>query len=140
MFTSGMLLDVNLINMLGGWNERLAIDCVDDYICLKAERLNIERYIFGECKLTHRLGIPKTINFHGHIINLRNDNPSRLYSIYKSHVMICRLYPEAKAYRKEAFTFWSKTCINVLLFEKNRVKKGIAILSGIFAGLFCKVT
>ena len=29
---------------------------------------------------------------------------------------------------------------DVLLFEKNRVKKGIAILSGIFAGLFCKVT
>ena len=113
MFTSGMLMKTDLLSQLGGWNELFAIDCVDDELCLKAGRLGIGKYILGDVKLEHRLGNPNVVYFRGRKIILRNDNPNRLYSIYKSHVLMCRLFPEVKSYRAETKSFWGGNVIYI---------------------------
>jgi len=139
MFTSGMLIKTVLLNELGGWNELFAIDCVDDELCLKAGRKGIRKYILGDAKLVHRLGNPNIVTFRGHKITLRNDSPSRLYSIYKSHVLMCRLYPEDKSYRAESKSFWGKNVIYIVMFEKNRIQKLLAIFRGILSSMFTKI-
>ena len=139
IFTSGMLIKTELLNQLGGWNDLFTIDCVDDELCIKAGRLGIGKYILGEIKLEHRLGNPNIVFFRGRKITLRNDSPSRLYSIYKSHVLMCRLFPKAKSYRAESKSFWGKNVIYVLMFEKNRIRKFVAIFRGILSGMFTKI-
>lgn len=139
MFTSGMLIKIDLLNQLGGWNELFAIDCVDDELCLKAGQLGIGKYILGDVKLVHRLGNPQIVTYRGWKINLRNDSPSRLYSIYKSHVLMCRLFPDAKSYRAESKSFWGKNVIYILMFEKKKVQKLFAIFRGILSGMFTKI-
>lgn len=139
MFTSGMLLKTDLLSQLGGWNELLTIDCVDDELCLKAGRLGIEKYIMGDVKFMHRLGNPHIVSLRGHKITLRNDSPSRLYSIYKSHVLMCRLFPEVKSYRAESISFWGKNVIYILMFEDNKIRKISAAIRGLLSGMFTKI-
>lgn len=139
IFTSGMLIKTDLLSQIGGWNELFAIDCVDDELCFKARRLGIGKYILGDNELEHRLGNPNVVSFRGRKITLRNDSPSRLYSIYKSHVLMCRLFPEVKSYRAESISFWGKNVIYILMFEDNKIRKISAAIRGLLSGMFTKI-
>lgn len=140
IITSGMLVSVNIINRVGGWNEIFDIDCVDEEFCLKAQKIGIKSYICTKCILTQRFGVPKHVKLFGHVGVLRNDSPSRLYSIYKNHVILIRMYPEVKSIRKDFWTSKLGIIKWIVVFEESRLRKLYAIVSGIICGCFYNIS
>lgn len=138
VITSGMLVSIGVLDSVGGWNESFDIDCVDDEFCLHAKSCGIKSYIIGQCILNQRYGAPCTSSFMGRRIQLRNDSPRRLKSIYKSHISLMRMFPNSQTV-KEDWRYWRWLIKWIFLLEHNRFKKMYAIMSGITLGLICKI-
>lgn len=138
IITSGMLLKVEFIDQVGGWNEFFPIDCVDDDFCLRANRKGIRCYVFGMCRLHQQFGTPKTVSFLGHSAIINYDSPKRLYSIYKYHVILARLFPESKSARSELLGYWKRLIKWYVIGGANPLRNFLAIFSGIISGLFIK--
>ena len=140
IITSGMLLKTETIDEIGGWNEAFFIDCVDDEFCLRAKSKGIKSFFLGDCMLHHTFGTPGEVRFMGRSFTLRNDSPQRLYSIYKSHVLLTRMFPENKIVRKELFRFWFPLIKWTFLLEDQKAAKLYSTLKGIVQGLLCNLS
>lgn len=137
IITSGMLVDISIINRIGGWNEFFDIDCVDDEFCLSAKRLGISSYVFGMCRMIHHLGNPKPVRVFKKSTFVPNYSYNRLYGIYKSHVSLLRMFPEVQSIRIDFWNYWIPQIKWIVVCENNHVKKFFAILGGILKGLVC---
>lgn len=135
IITSGMLLDVEIVDKIGGWNELFSIDCVDYEFCLKAKDVGVNVYLLGDCHLIQRYGTPKKVKMFGHEAQLRNDSPARLYSIYRSLVVLMRMFPSNLFLKRDFWDNWMGLIKWILVFEDNRVKKVYAIFRGILSGI-----
>lgn len=140
LITSGMLIERKLIDIIGGWNEFFAIDCVDDEFCLRAKEKGIQTYMFGGIFLLQRFGIPRVAKLLGHEAKLRNDSPRRLYSIYKNHLILIRLFPKVSSIRKDFRVCWVGIIKWIVFFENKRFSKLFAIIRGIISGLTCDIS
>lgn len=140
IITSGMLIERELIDVIGGWNEYFTIDCVDDEFCLRAKKNGIQTYMFGGIKLLQRFGTPHVARLLGYEVKLRNDSPKRLYSIYKNHIILMRLFPEISSIKKDFRVCWLAIIKWIVVFESNRFSKLSAIMRGIISGLFCDLS
>ncbi len=132
--TSGMLILVSLVDKIGGWDEDFKIDAVDDEFCLHAHSLGIKTFVVKGIEMRHRLGEAVRRTLGGHTIILSNYSPRRLYGIYRNKSILIRKYPQFD-YIRDDFNSWLRNIIWILLFEKNKAKKSVAILRGCFAGL-----
>ena len=137
VITSGMLIPVRLINIIGGWNELFSVDSVDIEFCFRAWRKGVPVYKVSSCCLNQRYGTPQTVEFWGHRVVLRNDSPQRLFNIFRNFIIMTRKYPERRFFRKEIlYKMWIKRIKWILFFENNRISKMKAIIHGIVSGLF----
>lgn len=132
--TSGMLIPMEMINKIGGWNEEFKIDSVDDEFCLHAHTLGIKIFVVKDIVMQHRLGNPEMRKFLGHKVILKNYPPSRLYGIYKNNILLIRKFPQFTYIRKD-FEGWLRYIVWILMFEGNKTRKFISILRGCIAGL-----
>ena len=137
--TSGMLLKVELIDQVGGWNEFFPLDCVDDDFCLRAKRKGIRTYRFGMCRLHQQFGTPKKVSFLGHSSIICYDSPKRLYSIYKYHVILVRMFPEMECVKSELLGYWKRLIKWYVIGGAKPIRNFHAIFSGIISGLICKI-
>ena len=140
LITSGMLIERKLIDKIGGWNEFFAIDCVDDEFCLRAKARGIQTYMFGGIELLQRFGTPHIARLLGHEAKLRNDSPGRLYSIYKNHLVLIRLFPRVSSIRRDFRDCWVGIIKWIVFFENKRFSKLFAIIRGIISGLTCDIS
>ena len=136
LITSGMLMPIDIVDRIGGWNEFFTIDSVDTEFCLRAWSKGIPVYQINKCNLNQRFGLPKLASFMGHKVDLRNDSPLRLYNIYRNFLILSRLFPKRKTFREKFYKGWIRRIKWILLFEDNRVKKISAIVRGLCSGLF----
>ena len=133
--TSGMLIPVNLINKIGGWDEEFKIDSVDDEFCLHAHLLGIKIFAVKDIVMQHRLGNPETRNFLGHTITLRNYPPSRLYGFFRNNFILAKKYPQYPYVRKDLKDNLKNQLIWITLLEDNKTRKIASIIRGCIAGL-----
>lgn len=139
IITSGMLISVELINRIGGWNEKFSIDCVDDEFCLRAKKIGVKTYIFGMCRLCQRYGTPKKVSFLGRSAVINYDSPGRLYSIYKNHVLLLRLFPENIKIKEEFWKHWVPLIKWTVVFGSKPIDNLFAIFRGILSGRIVKI-
>lgn len=139
IITSGMLLSVELISRIGGWNEAFSIDCVDDEFCLRAKNMGIKTYILGMCRLYQRYGAPKNVSFLGRSVTINYDSPRRLYSIYKNHVYLLRLFPENIKIKEEFWKHWVPLIKWTVVFGSKPIANLFAIIRGILSGRIMKI-
>lgn len=135
LMTSGLLLSVPLISLIGGWNEFFKIDCIDHEFCFRAKRKSVHMYIFNTI-LNHNLGYPHEVHFMGHHNRLLNYSAQRYYSIYRSYMCLIRLYPDEK-YLKEFYKcYWLGSIKWIFFFERHRFQKLYFIFKGVLSGYF----
>ena len=137
--TSGMLLRLSLIAKVGGWNESFVIDGVDDEFCFRSSRYGEKVFRFMNVFLIQKYGNPQSVSIGPYSYVLRNDSVARLYSIYKSIILLIRMYPEQVSYKQWCRAYWGKRVKWILLFEDNGFKKVYSIVKGIISGFFCKL-
>ena len=129
--TSGMLVPISVLNLVGGYCELFNIDGIDMDFCLKAKEHNISVVIIRKGILHQRYGIPMVRYIMGKRITCSNYMPFRLYEIIYSHIIIFFVHKMSIKSR-----IWIvRQCVveipmKILLFEDNKIKKLKAICSG----------
>ena len=141
IITSGMLLPIEMVNYIGGWDENFEIDGLDDEFCLRAKQKGVQAYYWGACRLNQRYGNPERAKLFGKALNveLRNYSPSRLYSIYKNHILLIRKFPEERSLKYDFKHVWLPNIFLIAMFEKHRIKKLFSICKGIIDGFYTQL-
>lgn len=138
--TSGMLVPVEVLNKIGGYDEQFTIDGIDLDFCLKAKYNGIKTWAFKECVLKQRFGQPIEKKIIWKTIQVTSYSTIRLYSIYKGHIILLRRYKVSKLLKRRLLkNYLYYVPRNILLFEKEKRKKISAIIKGIYSGMVCKV-
>ncbi len=132
IITSGMLVPLEIINSVGGWDEDFAVDGVDNDFIFHALSLGIKGWLTGDCILHQQFGKVEFRHFLGFRYRVYNYSPERLYGIYRNNLMVIRRYPCTKdfALRFRRNWFWRKP-VRILLGESDKKAKFTAIRRGI---------
>ena len=141
LINSGMLQSVDTINKVGGWREDFRIDAFDIEYCYHAKELGIKCYRVGGYLMEHTLGNPSVKRVFGKQLHLLNYSSSRLYEIYRNHIIVIRKYKETKVLKRNFLRFWMKDhLLAVLLGENNKMEKLCAIFRGVLSGFISSVS
>jgi rhamnosyltransferase len=132
--TSGMLLPVEMIDKIGGWDELFRIDCVDFDFCLCASESGFYTYTVKGARLKQRFGNPQAILFRGQKKYVKNYPPVRLYTYYRDIFILKKKHPES-LFVKNALKARLKKMKGILFYESEKFNKATAIVKGIVAGL-----
>jgi len=129
VMTSGNIVNLSIFNKVGGLDENLFIDRVDHDYCSTLIENNFIIKQINTCKLQHNLGaISKTIGNK----EITNHSPLRRYYITRNSLYYIEKHIKKRTrhcigYAKD---FMKDTLFSVL-FEKNKIKKTEAIITGI---------
>jgi rhamnosyltransferase len=130
--TSGSIIPVKKSIEIGGFDENLFIDEVDDEFSYRMRKNGFEIIEFPFIVLKHSLGKQTFHNILGLKFNTFNHNALRKYYISRNKVYMVKKYPFiGKRYIIDIF----KIVIKVILVENNKLKKISSIIHGCVDGL-----
>lgn len=136
--TSGTLINIELLNELGGYRDDFFVDGIDIELCLRAKHYGISTYELSNCQLHQRFGSPKTTRILGKDQHTSNYSPRRLEEILKTHVILLRDYPCSFSTRKKIImTYFWKLPQKLLFLEDDKWNKFRAVWRGIREGWRC---
>lgn len=140
IITSGMLVPIDILNDVGGYNEEFKIDGIDSYFCYSAMEKGYGVYTVKGCVLKQKFGGENLVSFLKYNFYTYHYSASRLYEIYKSQVIIIRRFHVTAEYNKR---FWRnrilKWPVKILLGEGDKWNKYKNICKGLFAGILYKI-
>lgn len=130
--TSGSIIPVEKSVEIGGFDENLFIDEVDDEFSYRMKENGFEILEFPFIVLKHSLGKQTFHNILGFKFNTFNHNALRKYYISRNKVYMLKKYPYiGKRYIIDIF----KIIIKVILVENDKLKKISSICHGCIDGL-----
>jgi len=132
LITSGMLIPVAATIELGGFREDYFIDSVDHEFCLRARANGYRILISCRPVMRHSIGSKMDASRHFSRFASFNHSPTRKYFIARNTLTTARLY----FFREPLWSMrqgWrlASDFASILLFEKNKLKKAKAFLSGL---------
>lgn len=141
LITSGSLIPIEVLNTLGGYDERLSIDGLDTDLSYRAKANGILLLRFEGCNLIQRFGEPVVRSFCGKEYHISMYSPKRLRSILKAHVYLIRKHKnmsrDVKRYILRHYVV-DKTK-EIILFENQKMRKLFSLYDGIIEGLFVRL-
>ncbi len=121
VMTSGNIINLNMWQEVGGFEEKLFIDDVDIDYCLKVRTANARIITFKNIFLNHNLGKLKVVYIVSFKFCLFQHVPIRTYYIFRNN-----LYTFVKHFRKHPVVIVRriveliKEFVRILLFQENR--------------------
>lgn len=134
VITSGMLVPIQLLDQIGGYNENFFVDSIDIELCLRAKDKGFLVYLNTSGFLSQSYGIQKCISVFGRQIYVQYYNPFRINGIFKGDVILYRIYKNKKIL-KELYVFLRSTLISILVNKGMRLKRAKSMLIGIYQGI-----
>lgn len=132
VITSGNLLNLEIWKIVGGFEEKLFIDEVDNDYCLRAVSKGFKIISFKNCPLVHELGINKEVFFLFKKYTIITHSPIRAYYIFRNNFYMFNKYkksfPEFVRLRKRILI---KDFFKILLFSSERIRNFRYIYRGI---------
>ncbi|MDP2304108.1 MAG: glycosyltransferase [Ignavibacteria bacterium] len=133
---SGNVLNLNSYKALGGFEEKLFIDYVDNEFCL---RLNSNKYkviVIQNILISHNLGTIKEKKLFFKSIYTTNHSPLRLYYRTRNRIFCIKKY----GYIFPGFVFvqlfsFIKEVLIIIIFEKEVLNKLSKMILGFFHSL-----
>ncbi|MBQ6063156.1 MAG: glycosyl transferase family 2 [Prevotella sp.] len=142
LITSGMLIPVPLLNACGGYCADYHIDGIDVELCYHLNNLGFQTFIDNKSNLSQRFGqqVTRKIPFFGDK-TFSNYNPSRLYEIFRNHIITWRRYHYPRNLSKLIFYeyFISYVIKDVIILGKGKGKKLRAVFKGVVDGFWFPV-
>jgi rhamnosyltransferase len=130
--TSGNLLNLEIWRTLGGFEEKLFIDEVDNDFCLKATLSGFKVIRFKNIPLIHELGQNKEVSFLFKKYTIITHPPIRAYYIFRNNLYIFRKYknkfPDFVRSRK---TVLLKGLVKIVLFSPEKILNCCYIVKGV---------
>ena len=137
LITSGMLIPVSLLDVCGGYCRDYMIDGIDIELCYHLKACGYHTFIDNKSNLVQRFGQheTRTIPFFGEKA-FSNYNASRLYEIFRNHIITWRRYHHPRELTKLIFYeyFISYVIKDVVLLGSNKKEHLMAVFHGIVDG------
>ena len=132
VMTSGNLLNLDVYKKVGPFKEWLFIDSVDTEMCLNMRMNGYNIVRLNDAYLTHHLGNTKIKKILGKEVICSNHNYLRRYYIMRNTLYVTNMYKDIfPDYCKYLRKVQRHQLRNVLLFEKQGIKKFRYMLKGI---------
>lgn len=135
LITSGMLVRREIYERIGGYEELFFVDGIDLDFCYKAAEAGIPSWIVGGTALIQRFGRKRKVCFLGFHPEVYDYSPSRLREICFSEIVLAKKYPAR--HRKKGVIlrhYLLKRIPLILLFERQKWSKSVAIIKGLILG------
>lgn len=134
--SSGSVVNLAVLNALGGFREELFIDLVDTEYCLRARSHGYDVLGVPVVPLNHEIGRPTKASLFGCDVFPTNHEVARHYTLARNRIVLLKSYlfpfPGWVIYE---FAAAIKLVVKVGLFERNRVSKLWAMCRGSWRGL-----
>ena len=127
--TSASLTNVKAWRDVDGFYEELFIDYVDYDFCAKLRRKGYKIIRDSDVAILHEIGHSKKICIGKHSYVLYNHSPIRDYYIVRNRLYYCSEYGDVWDVESEKKAMILR-CFMIAFFEKNRIRKIKAMLSG----------
>lgn len=135
--TSGMLVKIELLNIIGGYNDSFFVDCVDIELCLRARSKGFNSYYCYDGFLLQKYGIPSKTVFLGKERNYIYYSPFRVRGIIGGHIFLYRKYKHPDLPR-ELRRFAKEAIKSIVYSGKQPVRLTFALINGFIDGFFKK--
>jgi len=130
--TSGNLLNLEIWETTGGFEEKLFIDEVDNDYCLKAVSMGFKIICFKNCHLVHELGKNREVTFLHKKYTIIIHPPIRAYYIFRNNLYIFSKYKKIfPGFVRSRKILLLKVFIKILLYSSERIKNCHYIITGI---------
>jgi rhamnosyltransferase len=131
--SSASFNNVEILDKLGGFDEKLFIDQVDFDYCKNVERHGYDIIRINNCIVEHQIGNGERKRFLGKTFVVDNHSPIRTYYMFRNRVYFARKYAISVTRDPSFFkTFGVLTA--QLLFEKQKAKKLGNAVKGVIDG------
>ena len=130
--TSGNLLNLQIFEKIGVFEEKLFIDYVDIEYCLRANAAGYKILLVNKAILKHQLGEISQHELLGKFFYTSNHNYLRRYYNARNRFYVYKKYSFYYDYVKEDKKTFLKEVFKIVLFEKEKVKKVYYILLGLW--------
>jgi rhamnosyltransferase len=136
MISSGSLVSRGAWAKVGRFDERYVIDHVDTDYCMRALRRDVPLYLNPHAVLRHQIGDIQARSLFGWKIHFINYPASRRYYIARNALDLSRAHVRAFPAILFINVYTLKQILPMLMFERDRLKKTVALVLGCFDGLF----
>ncbi len=126
--TSGSILNVEIAKNIGGFDENLFIDEVDNEFCYRTQLNGYKILCFPQIKMMHHLGNPIPGSLFGVKFRGLNHNKLRKYYITRNNVYVMKKYPKFKSY---CCIELIKIFIKLLLVEPDKADRFLYMCKGV---------
>lgn len=136
VITSGNLVKLEHLDLIGGYEEKLFIDSVDFDFCLKLNDFNLLIVQCTNAYMHHELGKLKKIKLFGAVFEIHLHSSLRKYYMSRNHIYILkRFFKTNKRFCIKKTFFFLLFLTQIILFESNKKKNLKAIFRGIRHGI-----
>lgn len=129
--TSGSLTNVEIWRKIGGFNDRLFIDCVDHEYCARLVQAGYAIIQDNGVELLHEIGKLQYRSFLGlgpYLV--LNHSAMRRYYLFRNINYFCYKYPTLWRTAVNKTKFLAGTAFTVALFEDHKIEKLAAMARG----------
>ncbi|MET3496382.1 glycosyltransferase family 2 protein [Variovorax boronicumulans] len=136
MISSGSLISRGAWAKVGRFDERYVIDHVDTDYCMRALSRDVPLYLNPHVVLRHQIGDIQARSLFGWKIHFINYPAARRYYIARNALDLSRAHVRAFPAILFINVYTIKQILPMLMFERDRLKKTVALVLGCFDGLF----
>ncbi|MGJ7526390.1 glycosyltransferase family 2 protein [Variovorax sp. GB1P17] len=136
LISSGSLISRAAWAKVGRFDERYVIDHVDTDYCMRALRRDVPLYLNPHVVLRHQIGQIEARSLFGWKIHFINYPASRRYYIARNALDLSRAHVRAFPAILFINVYTFKQILPMLMFERDRLRKSIALMVGFFDGFF----
>ena len=137
VITSGSLNNLAAYQKLGGFREDFFIDYVDTEYCLRAQAHGYRIAVACKAVLHHRLGDQQRKQIGALTLRPTFHPPLRWYYINRNRIAMLGMYAfKAPYWALYDVMVGSYAFLKMLLYEDQKLRKNLAVIMGIFDGLF----
>lgn len=139
IITSGMMIPITLLDKLGGYCSAFPVDGIDSELCIKATENGIGVFQYEGASIDHHFGEVRDSQCKKTVL-LKNYSANRLYGIFMSHIVLLRKYKQ-NVWIKSIVKYYIRAYfVGVLLYDRQKLRKLLAILRGIKDGAFFDIS
>ena len=136
LITSGTLHNLRILDIIGKYNEKLFIDCVDFEINLRANLAGYKTIMLTTSHLEHTIGNPKSIRICGFTLESMNHNAFRQYYIVRNHIWLLKKYIfRSPLYIINKFYHLMIRLIKTMIIDDDKSSKLKSISKGLIDGI-----
>lgn len=130
--TSGSILNLEASNVVGLFREDFFIDAIDTEYSIRGRSMGYRTVVVNDCALVQRFGEARRSSW-GFIST--DYSAFRTYHMVRNHIIVWKLFPKLFSFYDASKTYIFERVVKIILSEKDKKDKLIAIFKGIKDGL-----